>query len=68
MPSNTSRLARAKIALLAENSAALSNNVTSLQGEDGLYRLRIGDWRVIFTETSTSIEIEKIAPRGSAYE
>lgn len=31
-------------------------------------RLRVGDWRVIFTEDGTVIAIIKIAPRGGVYE
>ena len=31
-------------------------------------RLRVGDWRVVFSETGKEIAIIKIASRGSIYE
>jgi len=42
-------------------------DVKRLQGFTGLFRLRVGDWRIIFTMTSTEIFIEDVLPRGSAY-
>ncbi len=36
-----------KIGEIAANPYAQHNNVTKLQGRDG-YRLRVGDWRVIY--------------------
>ena len=42
-------------------------DVKRLQGFTDLYRLRVGDWRIIFTMTSTEIFIEDVLPRGSAY-
>lgn len=68
MPTNVSQTIRAKIALLAEQPDALANNVTALRGEPGVFRLRIGDWRVIFTEDLQVVALIRIAPRGSAYE
>ena len=48
---------------------ALPNgDIRPLKGSDGSYRLRIGDWRIIFSYvTKNIILIEKIAPRGEAY-
>jgi mRNA-degrading endonuclease RelE of RelBE toxin-antitoxin system len=42
-------------------------DVKRLQGFTDLYRLRVGDWRITFTMTSTEIFIEAVLPRGSAY-
>ncbi|MCL2364579.1 MAG: type II toxin-antitoxin system RelE/ParE family toxin [Defluviitaleaceae bacterium] len=42
-------------------------DVKRLQGFTNLYRLRISDWRIIFSMTSTEIYIEDVLPRGSAY-
>jgi len=42
-------------------------DVKRLRGYTDLYRLRIGDWRVTFTMTSSGIFIEDVLPRGSAY-
>jgi mRNA interferase RelE/StbE len=51
-----------------ENLAAdpPSGDIVKLQGKDG-YRLRIGDYRVVFDITETEITVYKIAPRGQAY-
>jgi mRNA interferase RelE/StbE len=68
MPANTARLIRSKIEQYAADPAALANNVKTLVGMNGHRRLRIGDWRVIFSETGEVIAIIKIAPRGGAYD
>lgn len=44
----------------------MANNVKRLQGSDYL-RLRVGDWRVIFSEACVVIDVVKIAPRGDVY-
>ncbi len=66
MPKNRSRLIVGKINQLAEEPAALANQVTKLQGRDG-YRLRVGDWRVIFTDDGAMLSILTIGPRGDIY-
>ncbi len=68
MPANTARTIRAKIQQYAEHPASLANNVKALQGEVGVYRLRVGDWRVLFSETGEVLAILKIASRGDVYE
>lgn len=68
MPANTAKLIRSKIEQYAADPASLTNNVKALKGGEQLFRLRVGDWRVIFTEDGRIIEIIKIAPRGGAYE
>jgi mRNA interferase RelE/StbE len=45
----------------------MANNVKKLQGRDG-YRLRVGDWRVIFDRDGVVLDILEIGPRGSIYE
>lgn len=67
LPVNTSGLIRSKIALYADDPASLANNVKALKGEPGIYRLRVGDWRVVFSETGDTVTIIRIAPRGDAY-
>jgi mRNA interferase RelE/StbE len=64
----TSKRIRRKIEQLASEPEALANNVRALKGGGGLMRLRIGDWRVIYTEDLVVLLVVKIAPRGSAYE
>ncbi len=56
-----------KVELLATDPEALANNVRALKGGSGLMRLRVGDWRVIYRDT-TILAVIRIAPRGSAYD
>ena len=56
-----------KIEQLARDPESLANNVTAMKGGEGLMRLRVGDWRVIYRDW-VIVNVVKIAPRGSAYE
>jgi mRNA interferase RelE/StbE len=60
-------LLRTKIAQYAEDAASQANNVKLLVGVEAK-RLRVGDFRVIFTETNNTITILDIGPRGGIYE
>ena len=43
-------------------------DIKRLRGHAELYRLRIGDWRVLFSYPDTdTVLIERISPRGEAY-
>jgi len=43
-------------------------NVIALQGVHGLYRLRVGDWLVVFSYPAKDIIlVEQIGPRGDIY-
>ena len=43
-------------------------DIKPLKGMPGNYRLRIGDWRVLFDYADGNIvRIKKISPRGQAY-
>ena len=42
-------------------------DVKKLQGKVNDYRLRIGDYRIIYTMAEGRIEISDILPRGQAY-
>ncbi|HEY5721078.1 MAG TPA: type II toxin-antitoxin system RelE/ParE family toxin [Allosphingosinicella sp.] len=64
----TSKRIRRKVAQLAIEPGALANNVKALKGGGGLMRLRVGDWRVIYTEDLVVLLVVRVAPRGSAYE
>ena len=57
----------AKIEQLASDPSALANNIRALKGGEGLMRLRVGDWRVIYRD-GVVLRIVRIAPRGSAYD
>ena len=64
---NRAKQIRAKIEQYAENPAALANNVIELSGSRAK-RLRIADFRVLFTETDTTITVLDVGPRGKIYE
>lgn len=67
MPANEARRIRSKVLQYAEDPASLANNVKKLR--DSRYRrLRIGDWRVIFGEDGTVVDVIRVAARGEAYE
>lgn len=68
MPVNVSTLIRAKITQYAADPGSLANNVKALRGEPGVFRLRVGDWRILFTETGEVLAIIRVAPRGDAYD
>lgn len=43
-------------------------DVRPLSGSVRLYRLRVGDWRIVFSyPDGNTVLIEKIAPRGEVY-
>jgi mRNA interferase RelE/StbE len=67
MPAATEALIRAKLRLLAGEPEALANNVKALRGQDG-FRLRIGDWRVIFTQEPDRVIVHAVGPRSSIYD
>ena len=64
----TSARIRANVSQLADDPASLANNITPLKGGEGLSRLRVGDWRVIYTETLVIVSVVRIGPRGGEYE
>ena len=68
MPRNVADKIRKKVAELSLSPFATRNNVTALSGGMG-YRLRVGDWRIIYTINDDKLEIlmVRIAPRGEMY-
>ena len=64
---NRAEQTRAKIDQYATNPAALANNVIQLSGSSAK-RLRIAGFRVLFTETETTITVLDVGPRGEIYE
>ena len=68
IPSNTARRIREKVAQYAADPASQSNNVKALKGAKGYLRLRVGDWRIIFTDDGAVVAIIRIGARGSVYE
>jgi mRNA interferase RelE/StbE len=67
IPHTQADLIRRKIEQYATAPETLQANVTQLKGFDGVFRLRVGDWRVIFGKDGEVLNIQKIAPRGSVY-
>jgi len=68
MPRNQAQLIREKIDALAANPYAPNKNVKALTGVPA-YRLRVGDWRIIYEVHSDTliILVLRIASRGSVY-
>ncbi len=62
-------LIRTKIEVLKEKPYSLNNNLKKLQSIEG-YRLRVGDWRVIYhiDKKVLKILVVKIAARGGIYQ
>ena len=66
IPQNWRKRIMSKIEQYAENPQSLVNNVIRMQGLP-YYRLRVGDYRVIFDESDTVIAVIKVDSRGSVY-
>lgn len=68
MSRTTAELIRGKIDEVASDPRAANNNVRALVGRPG-YRLRVGDWRVIYDldDGLRVLAVERIAPRGEVY-
>lgn len=69
MPANAARLVRSKIEQLASNPFGSNNNVKRLKGMDA-FRLRVGDWRVVYElrHRAIVVVVVRIGPRSSIYE
>ena len=65
---NVAKSIREKLIAIAANPYAEHPNARKLQGRDG-YRLRVGDWRVIYEIQNEQmvILVLRIAPRGEVY-
>jgi mRNA interferase RelE/StbE len=68
LPANWQKRIFAKIREVAMSPYAPNNNLTKLQGHDG-YRLRIGDWRVIYElqDDRLVMLVLEVGPRGGIY-
>lgn len=68
VPLNWQKRIVAKIREVAVDPYAPNNNLTKLQGRDG-YRLRVGDWRVIYElqDERLVMLVLDVGPRGDIY-
>ncbi len=68
MPTSMAATIRAKIDALAVDPYAPNPNARKLAGREG-YRLRVGDWRVLYQIENGRLVIVVLAvsPRGGAY-
>ena len=68
LPVNWQKRIVSKIREVAARPYAPNNNITSLQGRDG-YRLRVGDWRVIFElhDDRVVMLVLEVGSRGGIY-
>ena len=68
MDQTVAKRIRAKILALARNPNAPNNNVKKLTGVGG-YRLRVGDWRVIYTlkHQTLTVIVVRVGHRSEVY-
>ena len=68
LPVNWQERILAKIKEVAADPYAPNNNLTKLQGREG-YRLRVGDWRVIYElhDDRLAMLVLDMGPRGRIY-
>ena len=69
LPANIGKNIKNKLIELSKDPYAQNNNLTKLQNRPG-YRLRVGDWRVIYEikDEEIIILVLDIGPRGGVYE
>ena len=69
MPRNVARRICAKVDAVAAAPYAGHPNATRLQERDGDFRLRVGDWRVIYSlnDARKVLLVAKIDQRGQVY-
>ena len=61
--------ARIDVRILALSQDPRPPGVKKLQGEEGFYRIRVGDYRVVYSidDKDLLVLVVRIAPRGEVY-
>lgn len=67
LSSTVKQLVLAKIRQYAADPASLAGNVKTLRGIAG-FRLRVQDWRILFTRDGDTMRITRIRHRNEAYD
>ena len=69
MPRDVAKRIRAGIEAVAMNPYGRHPNATRLTGRDGGFRLRAGDWRIIYVldDERKQVLVAKIERRGQVY-
>ncbi len=69
LPRNLATTIRGTLEQLAADPFASNNNVKRLRNREDC-RLRIGDWRILYSlnEAVLTIEVLRIGPRGQVYQ
>ncbi len=57
-----------KMLAYAADPRSQANNVKRLKGGKATFRLRVGDYRVVFVEEGDMIIVTDLGPRGSIYD
>jgi mRNA interferase RelE/StbE len=65
--SNRAKQIMAKVDLYASDPGSLANNVKTLTGV-AAYRLRVGDFRILFSEDEDTVTVLDIGPRSGIYD
>ena len=70
IPAHISRRLLVRMKKIASDLFVTDNNTESMQGMHGYFRLRSGDWRVIYKIETDGLRlvVVKIAPRGGVYD
>ncbi|WP_342108992.1 type II toxin-antitoxin system RelE/ParE family toxin [Methylobacterium sp. SI9] len=68
LPKDAEDLIREKLRSYAHDPGSLANNVKALKGEGKRLRLRVGNWRAIFTIEPDRIIVHAVGPRSTIYD
>jgi mRNA-degrading endonuclease RelE of RelBE toxin-antitoxin system len=60
---------RSQVQIRAQPGRSLPVNIRKLKGIEATWRLRVGDWRVLFAidYDRHAIDVQAVRPRGHAY-